>query len=81
MASYKDVQTFVKKRHGIVVQTCWIAHVKELNGLPLRSTRTGEQQAFWDRRASYRNRAVGRRGPVPPLHARGGRRGRVGCFP
>ncbi|TES99577.1 hypothetical protein [Burkholderia cepacia] len=43
MASYKDVQTFVMKRHGIVVQSCWIAHVKELNGLPLRSTRTGER--------------------------------------
>ncbi|WP_279574116.1 hypothetical protein [Burkholderia anthina] len=36
MASYKDIQMFVKQRHGIVAQTCWIAHVKELNGLPLR---------------------------------------------
>lgn len=43
MASYKDIQTFVKQRHGIVARTCWIAHVKELNGLPLRGTRTGER--------------------------------------
>lgn len=40
MASYKNIQTFEKQRYGIVAQTCWIAHVKELNGLPLRRTRT-----------------------------------------
>lgn len=40
MATYKDIQIHVKKRHGIVVQSCWIAHVKELNGLPLRGKRT-----------------------------------------
>ncbi|MFM0295124.1 MULTISPECIES: hypothetical protein [Paraburkholderia] len=43
MATYNDVQMFVKRRNGIVVQTCWIAHVKELNGLPLRRGRTTER--------------------------------------
>lgn len=43
MASYKDIQTFVKQRRGIVAQTCWIAHVKESNGLPLRGIRTAER--------------------------------------
>ena len=31
--TYKQIQEDVRKRHGIVVKTCWIAHVKELNGL------------------------------------------------
>ncbi|MGF6758233.1 hypothetical protein P3T16_005654 [Paraburkholderia sp. GAS42] len=39
MATYKDIQDYVKTEHGIVVQTCWIAHVKELCGLTLRSGR------------------------------------------
>ncbi|MDN4571918.1 hypothetical protein DBB29_24985 [Pandoraea cepalis] len=43
MATYKDIQFHVKQKHGIVPQSCWIAHVKELNGLSLRSTRTTER--------------------------------------
>ena len=43
MATYRDIQEFVKKRHGIVAQTCWIAHVKELCGLPRRSSRTTQR--------------------------------------
>jgi len=33
MATYKQIQNDVKKKHGRSVKTCWIAHVKELNGL------------------------------------------------
>ena len=33
MATYRQIQDDIKKRHGRVVKTCWIAHVKELNGL------------------------------------------------
>ena len=33
MATYKQIQEDIKKRHGKSVKTCWIAHVKELNGL------------------------------------------------
>jgi hypothetical protein len=33
MATYEAIQDDVKKRHGRTVKTCWIAHVKELNGL------------------------------------------------
>lgn len=47
MASYKDIQMIVKAKHGVVAQSCWIAHVKELNGLPLRSARTGERVKPW----------------------------------
>lgn len=33
MATYRDIQNDVRKRHGFAVKSCWIAHVKELNGL------------------------------------------------
>ena len=36
MATYKQIQEDVRRRHGRTVKTCWIAHVKELNGLTLR---------------------------------------------
>ncbi len=36
-ATYKQIQDDVKARHSRTVKTCWIAHVKELNGLPMRS--------------------------------------------
>jgi len=36
MATYKDVQKLVKVQAGFVPETCWIAHVLELNGFPPR---------------------------------------------
>lgn len=33
MATYRAIQEDVKKHSGKSVKTCWIAHVKELNGL------------------------------------------------
>jgi hypothetical protein len=36
MATYREIQDDTRAQHGRVVKTCWIAHVKELNGLPLR---------------------------------------------
>ncbi len=33
MATYRDIQIDIRKRHGRTIKTCWIAHVKELNGL------------------------------------------------
>jgi len=36
MATYRQIQTYVKERYGCTVKTCWIAHVKELNGLKPR---------------------------------------------
>ena len=37
MATYSQIQEDIRVRHGRSVKTCWIAHVKELNGLPLRN--------------------------------------------
>ena len=33
MATYKKIQARVKKTHGWVPKTCWIAHCKELAGI------------------------------------------------
>ena len=33
MATYKEIQAYVKSQNGFNVETCWIAHVKEMNGL------------------------------------------------
>jgi len=36
MATYKQIQDDIRSKHGKTVQNCWIAHVKELNGLKPR---------------------------------------------
>jgi hypothetical protein len=33
MATYKEIQDYVRKEYGFAPKSCWIAHVKELNGL------------------------------------------------
>ncbi len=35
MATYMQIQGWVKRHYMFVPQTAWIAHVKELNGLPV----------------------------------------------
>ncbi|MDR0857889.1 MAG: 23S rRNA methyltransferase [Oscillospiraceae bacterium] len=36
MATYTQIQTYVQETCEYKPQTCWIAHVKELYGLPLK---------------------------------------------
>ncbi|ANU11952.1 RNA methyltransferase fusion protein [Planococcus antarcticus DSM 14505] len=36
MATYKDIQAFIKTENEYAAKTCWIAHVKELRGLKPR---------------------------------------------
>jgi hypothetical protein len=43
--TYTDIAECVKQRHGFVPKTCWIAHVKELNGLPVRVAPNRQSQA------------------------------------
>jgi hypothetical protein len=33
MATYKQIQNYIKENYHISVKSCWIAHVKEINGL------------------------------------------------
>lgn len=53
VATYEDIAKRVKKDSGFVPKTCWIAHVLELNGLPVR-------------RASNRIDPHVRKEPCPP---------------
>ena len=38
MATYAQIQKRVRADYGRTVKTCWIAHVKELNGLPVKTS-------------------------------------------
>ena len=37
MATYKEIQSYVKDQFGYVPKTCWIAHMKEICGLPVKT--------------------------------------------
>lgn len=52
MAAYREISDYVRKNYGFAPKSCWIAHVKELSGLPVRRA--------WNR--SSRGRKV----PCPP---------------
>jgi len=34
-ATYQEIRKWVEQRHGFKPETCWIAHCKELYGLPV----------------------------------------------
>jgi hypothetical protein len=36
MATYSEIQNWVKQHYGWKPKTCWIAHCKELKGLPVK---------------------------------------------
>jgi len=36
MATYKEIQDYVKQKNGFQPKTCWIAHMKELCGLNVK---------------------------------------------
>jgi hypothetical protein len=36
MATYKEIQEYVKTTFGYLPKTCWIAHAKEINGLAFK---------------------------------------------
>ena len=46
IATYKEIQGWVRQEHGFQPKTCWIAHCKELKGLPLGTAwnRAGDRQ-------------------------------------
>jgi hypothetical protein len=46
MATYQEIREWVKNHHGFKPKTCWIAHCKELHGLPLGTApnRQGEER-------------------------------------
>jgi hypothetical protein len=36
MATYQQIQLWVKQKYGFTPATCWIAHVKQMSGLQMR---------------------------------------------
>jgi hypothetical protein len=36
MATYVEIQAYVKSKYGFVPKTCWIAHAKEICGIPVK---------------------------------------------
>ena len=46
MATYKQIQSYVKTRFGWTPETCWIAEIKHSLGLPMRQAwnREGEER-------------------------------------
>jgi hypothetical protein len=38
MATYKQIQDYVRKHHGYASETSWMAHVRDLAGVSVRST-------------------------------------------
>jgi len=53
MATYKQIQEYVKDKYGFVVKTCWIADVKEQCGLNPKAS-------------PNRISATSRKNPCPP---------------
>lgn len=37
MATYKEIQEYVKEKYKTTIKTCWIADMKEKLGLPKRN--------------------------------------------
>lgn len=36
MATYKQIQAWIKQNYGFVPETCWIADMKSQSGLPMK---------------------------------------------
>lgn len=44
MATYKQIQEYIKANHQITAQSCWIAHIKSEHGIVMRSNRNGTKR-------------------------------------
>ena len=40
MATYKENQAYVKTNYGFTTKTCWIAHIKEVCGIDVKTAST-----------------------------------------
>ncbi len=36
MATYRQIQLYIKQKYNVTIKTCWIADMKEKNGIKLR---------------------------------------------
>ena len=37
LATYKEIQAYVKTNYGFTPKTCWIPHIKEVCGIPVKN--------------------------------------------
>lgn len=37
LATYKEIQDYVKTNYGFIPKTCWIAHMKEVCGISVKN--------------------------------------------
>ena len=37
MATYKEIQAYIKEKLGFTPKTCWIAHMKEVCGISVQN--------------------------------------------
>lgn len=45
MATYAEIQKYIKAKYGYSVKTCWIAHMKEVCGLPVRMANNRQSES------------------------------------
>ena len=43
MATYKQIQEYIKTKHQVTIKTCWIAHAKEQLGLSLKASQRSSE--------------------------------------
>ena len=43
MATYQQIQEYIKTKHEVTIKTCWIAHAKEQLGLPLKPSKRSSE--------------------------------------
>ncbi len=48
MATYKEISNWIKQKYSFTPKNCWIAHCKELYGLPHKASprRYSEQRVY-----------------------------------
>ncbi len=48
MASYKEIKNFIQEEHGIKIKSSWIAHAKEVYGIPVKKAgnRKGKERLW-----------------------------------
>jgi hypothetical protein len=48
MATYDQIQEWVKQQYGFTPKDCWIAHIKHKCGIPMREAhnRRGEDRVY-----------------------------------
>ena len=51
MATYGDIQNYIKNKYGYTIKTCWIAHVKEMCGLDVKISPRRITQDEYDKKA------------------------------